>query len=244
MPRFWRDFSVLAFSRMNFWTRFGWSLLFFGIVALVASFFGYVPRKLANLNPTQVKTAAIAFVVLGGFALALGGDSETRRKLLRWFGWVAAAVAVGFAALFVIGYFASKRRFEPLPGPTPVPGWTAPPPPAGMPPEAAAMNRFYQKRSGLEARFGRGKTWSVVVHLAGSEPPTDLESKLGELAQKNDGDVAVARMGGMVHATLAPIGDAGALTKTLEGLFPGAQVQVMDPARQAVVFARMPAPSR
>ncbi|MEY4488838.1 MAG: hypothetical protein RIQ79_1346, partial [Verrucomicrobiota bacterium] len=46
---------------MNFRTRFGMSLLVFGIVMLVAIQFGYVPRKLANLTPSQIRVCGASF---------------------------------------------------------------------------------------------------------------------------------------------------------------------------------------
>lgn len=231
---------------MNFWTRLGWSLLLFGALALAASFFGYAPRKLAQLSPGQVKAAAVALMAMGAVCLVLGGDPRTRRKVLLGLGWVGGLAAVALAGLFVLGYFVSKRRLGPPPAPEP-PSASAPARVSGAPSPAAApaanpMAALHQKRGAWEARFGRGRVWTVVVHLGGAEPPAEFEARLRRLvAGKDGGEIVVARMGGLLQAGLAPCEDAGALRVALEGLFPGARVQLAEGSRQATVFASAPA---
>jgi predicted RNA binding protein with dsRBD fold (UPF0201 family) len=54
----------------------------------------------------------------------------------------------------------------------------------------------------------------------------------------------VARVGGLLHARVAPVEDGERLRVALETLFPGARVQLLASGRQVTVFARPAATSR
>lgn len=230
---------------MNFLPRLGWSLLLFGAVALVASFFGYAPRKLAHLPPEQVKIAAVSLMAAGGVALLLGGDPRIRRKVLLGLAAAAGLAVLSLVALLAIGYFAHKRHMRPLPPPSPPPSWSPPPsvPSAtgGAPTQRAGvspMSVLFEKRRAWETQYGRERVWSVVVHLGTGEPPQDFEASLGKLTSAAGGGVATARTGRMVQACLAPLEDSERLSGVLAELFPGARVQVSTGLRQVTVFVR------
>lgn len=230
---------------MNFLTRFGWSLLLFGTIALVASFFGYAPRKLADLSPTAVRVAAGAFMALGGLAVLCGGDPKIRRRIFIGFGVVAglAALLAGSAVAYGV---VQRRSRSSAPPPPPPSVWTPPgsvsaPSSAGDP---SSMTVFYEQRRAWERRFGRERVWSVVVHLSGGNPPENFESSLRALVAANsEGGAVVGRTGGVAHASVAPLENGDALRVALERLFPGSRVQLVAAGRQATVFV-VPSGSR
>lgn len=235
---------------MNFATRFGWSLLLFGSIALGASFFGYAPRKLANLSPTAVKVAAVAFMSIGGLSLLCGGDPRMRRRVFIGLGAVGGLAAVLILAAVGYGVYQRQKRSS-MPPPSP-PSWTQPPPaptaggPAPRPTASAAtptggasaMTAYYDQKRTWEREFGRERVWSVVVHLSGAEPPANFEARLRALvATKSGGGAVVGRTGGIAHASVAPLDNEAPLRAALVELFPGARVQVVAAGRQATVFA-------
>lgn len=231
---------------MSFLARLGLSLLLFGVVTLVAQHFGYAPRKLANLPPGQLRNAGIAFTVMGGLCLALGGNPRFRRGLLIGLGSLLGLGLIAVVASVLYMHFG--RHHAALSPPQP-PAWAAPgtaaprpsAPVAGNPanPNPGPMQALYEKQRLWTSRHGREHTWSIVVHLGPKEPPAGLEKSLQALAgDQTDGGAVVARIGGIVRAALAPLSRPDALRTTLAGLFPGAEIHVIEASRQVVVFVR------
>jgi hypothetical protein len=103
------------------------------------------------------------------------------------------------------------------------------------------MAALHEQARAWERELGRDRVWSVVVHLSGSEPPEHFEARLREALS---GKVAVARAGGILQASLAPVQDGEGLRVALEALFPGARVQVFASGRQVTVFAGAAAAAR
>ena len=234
---------------MNFWTRFGWSLLVFGLVALVAPMFGYAPRKLQNMSPGQIQAAGAVFLAAGAFLLALGRDAQTRRRLLIGAGSVAGLALVLLVSAVVYGRFARQRRLAPPPPPPAAagPAFSPPAPPSDGRPVSEPVAReatvaaFYGRTRAWEKEQGRDRVWSVVVHLAGGEPPERFDERLRAALS---GEVATARVGGLLHASVAPLEDGERLRAALEELFPGARVQMFASGRRVTVFPRPATTSR
>jgi hypothetical protein len=238
---------------MNFWTRFGWSLFIFGLVALVAPRFGYAPRKLQNMSPGQIQAAGVVFMAMGAFAWALGRDVQVRRRIFVWGGAVAGLAFLLLVSAVVYGRFVKQRRLTPPPRAS-TPAFT-PPPITGAPVTQSPGSRplsqptsggsemaaLHEQTRTWEKELGRDRVWSVVVHLAGSEPPERFESRLREATS---GKVAMARTGGLLHASLVPVRDAEDLRVALESLFPGARVEIFASGRRVTVFAGAAATAR
>ena len=228
----------------------------FGLVAVIAPIFGYVPRKLANLSPGQVQTMGAVFVVLGGFFLTLGGDPRVRRKVLIGVGAVAGLAVVLLMAGVIHRLFIRQKRFAPGPvSAPPAVHWTPPTAPSGPVAPAPAgpaatpgttsvagasgtspMSALHERRMAMQKEHGRERVWSVTVHLSGAEPPADLEARLGALAGGRGGAV-VGRMGGLLQASVAPVEDGERLRAVLTEAFPGARVDLFAAGRQVTVFA-------
>lgn len=222
---------------MSFLSRLGVSLLLFGLLTLVAHHFGYAPRKLANVPPQHVRTMGIAFMVLGTVFLTCSGPKA--RKVLGWtVGIVFGGVLLCTAAALLIHKF-SRRNSFPDPRPPPV-SWsppTAPAHPSGTPAGKPASLVLLEKRRTWESTFGRQQVWSVVVHLAGQEPPADLEDRLQTLVKSSaDGGVAISRTGGVIEIAMAPLKSAPPLENTLKSLFPTSRVQAPPNTQRFVVF--------
>lgn len=101
------------------------------------------------------------------------------------------------------------------------------------------MAALSEKQRLWYSRHGRERTWNIVVHLAGKEPPAGLEAALRALTENQaDGGASVVRIGGIVHAIVAPLSRPAALRTTLAGLFPGAEIQIVEASCRAVVFVR------
>jgi hypothetical protein len=244
---------------MNFWTRFGWSLLVFGLVAVVAPMFGYAPRKLQNMSPGQIQAAGVVFMAMGAFAWAIGRDAQVRRRIFIWGGAVTGLALLLLVSAVVYGRFVRQRRLTPPPPPPasspafvppPLAGAPVPPPPGGRSASplspvpgsvASEMAVLHERARAWEKERGRERVWSVVVHLSGGEPPEHFEARLREATS---GEVVVARVGGLLHARVAPVEDGERLRVALETLFPGARVQLLASGRQVTVFARPAATSR
>jgi hypothetical protein len=154
-------------------------------------------------------------------------------------------------AAVVYGRFVKQRRLVPSPPPAASSSVVVPPAapsatrpvarPAPAPgAEGLPMSVLHERARAWEKEHGRERVWSVVVHLSGSEPPERFEARLREAVS---GEVAATRTGGLLHASLAPVGDGERLRAALEDLFPGATVQMAANSRRATVFAR-PAASR
>lgn len=232
---------------MNFSTRFGWSLLLFGAVTVIATFFGYAPRKLANLTPGQIKAAGVVILVIGGVFIAAGADARVRRKLYVGLAVAAGLAVLGLATLFTIGYVVQKRRSAPPPPavwsqpvPAPPQGQASP----GTAVTVSATSAMHDRGEAWARQYGRDKVWGFTVHLAGAEPPSDIDARLGKLVPTGTDGVALARMGGMLQARLAPMDNGERLGAVLGELFPGARVQVFAPGRQVTVFAKPPSAPR
>ncbi len=242
---------------MSFLSRLGLSLLLFGAFTLVAQFFGYAPRKLANFSPDQLRGAGITFVVVGGLFLALGGNPRLRRSLLIGFASLFGLAVLCAVAALIFRLFGRRHPTLSSPPPPPPSAWTPPAP--GTPPGSASVARpgpaaapqsqtdssarvmaaLYEKQRLWNSRHGRERTWAVVVHLGRQEAPTGLESSLQALAEDQaNGGAIVARTGGLLHAAVAPLSRPEALRTTLAGLFPNAEIQIVEVSHRAVVFVR------
>jgi hypothetical protein len=235
---------------MNFRARLGMSLLLFGITTLVVIQFGYVPRKLATLTPTQVRIFGASFAVFGALLLGLGDRPRLWKAL--WIGFLSVtglALFMALAALLI--HHLGRRSLFRRPAPPPPPfaaaraslaagnsGALTPDRASGAaerPPTLVLM----EKKRLWGVRFGREKVWSVVVHLGAKEPPAELEMRLGSMVPvASDGGVFVVRSGGILEAALAPLDDGEKLTAGLAALFPGAKVQAIPHGSRVVVFVR------
>ena len=103
------------------------------------------------------------------------------------------------------------------------------------------MSALLERTRVWQKEQGRERVWSVVVHLSGNEPPERFEARLREATSA---EVVVARTGGLLHASLAPVEDGERLRAALLDLFPGARVQVSSNVRRITVFGRPSVPPR
>ena len=222
---------------MSFLSRLGLSLLFFGLLTLVAHQFGYVPRKLAKLPPEHIRTAGFAFLVLGAVFLSCSGPKA--RKVLGWTVGLAVGGILLFTAAALLIYKFGRRTSFPDPVPPPA-SWSPPPTPAhrsDVPPGKPASTVLFEKRRAWESSFGRQQVWGVTIHLGGKEPPADLENQLQALVKNSaDGGVALFRTGGVIEIAVAPLKSAPPLENTLKSLFPTGKLQAHPNTQRLVLF--------
>jgi hypothetical protein len=222
---------------MSFLSRLGLSLLLFGLLTLVADHVGYVPRKLAKLPPEHMRTAGIAFLVLGAVFLVCSGPKA--RKVLGWaIGIVVGGILLFTTAALLIHKF-GRRTSVPDTVPTPV-SWSppvAPATPSEAPTRKPASLVLLEKRRTWESSLGRQQVWSIVIHLAGKEPPADLQEQLQALVKNStNGGVAISRVGSVIEITVAPLKSAPPLENVLKTLFPTGRMQSHQNTRRFVVF--------
>ncbi|MEY4489062.1 MAG: hypothetical protein RIQ79_1570, partial [Verrucomicrobiota bacterium] len=231
---------------------FGMSLLVFGIVMLVAIQFGYVPRKLANLTPSQIRVCGASFTVIGALLLGLGDNAR------RW-----KAIGLGFLALLGLGVLlvvasvlvhkCGRRTSYQHPAPPPPAAAQQSNPPRQSTPvdlavqapregpaatrEKSPMMMLFEKRRIWEKQFGRERVWNIVVHLRGTTPPADLETRLSSLVTDSSGGALVVPVTNLIEATVAPVDGGDKIKSVLITLFPGATIRLIPGDYRVVVIA-------